>query len=79
MILHAATDGTMRCIYDEVIRLGSLGSLSIQRASHVEPNPDGSWSADLSPVGGPRFDNFPDRSTALKAELDWLEDNWLSG
>ena len=68
----------MRCIYGEVIRLHSLGSVDIQRASHVEPNPDGTWTADLSPVGGPQLENFPDRSSALKAEHDWLENNWLS-
>ena len=78
MILHAASDGTMRCIYDEAIKLHSLGSLNIQRASHVEPSPDGTWSADLSPVGGPQLENFSDRSVALAAELDWLEKNWLS-
>ena len=69
----------MRCIYGEVIRLHSLGSVDIQRASHVEPNPDGTWTADLSPVGGPQLENFPDRSTALEAERHWLENNWLSG
>ena len=79
MILHAASDGTMRCVYDEAIPLSQLGSLSIRRASHVEPNPDGTWTADLSPVGGPQLENFPDRSTALEAERHWLENNWLSG
>jgi hypothetical protein len=78
MILHAASDGTMRCVYDEAIRLQSLGPLDIQRASHVEPNPDGTWFADLSPVGGPQLENFSDRGSALKAEHDWLENNWLS-
>ena len=78
MIFHAESDGTMRCVYGEAIKLQSLGSLDIQRASHVEPNPDGTWFADLSPVGGPQLENFPDRSTALKAERDWLENNWLS-
>ena len=55
MILHAASDGTMRCVYDEAIPLSQLGPLSILRASHVEPNPDGTWTADLSPVGGPQL------------------------
>ena len=79
MILHAASDGTMRCVYDEAIPLSQLGPLSIRRASNVEPNPDGTWTADLSPVGGPQLENFPDRSTALEAERHWLENNWLSG
>ena len=78
MILHAASDGTIRCVYGEAIRLQSLGPLDIQRASHVEPNPDGTWFADLSPVSGPQLENFPDRSSALKAEHDWLEHHWLS-
>ncbi|MEQ8786545.1 MAG: hypothetical protein RIC55_09610 [Pirellulaceae bacterium] len=44
----------------------------IERASHVEPNPDGTWSADLSPVGGPTLGPFGLRSRALDAEVAWL-------
>ena len=78
MILIAKPTGSIRCIYDEAMPLSQLGPLSIRRASHVEPNPDATWTADLSPVGGPQLENFPDRSSALKAEHDWLENNWLS-
>jgi hypothetical protein len=66
--------GNVRCIYDETIDLTALGSLSIERASFVEPDGDGQWWADLAPVGGPKLGPFRLRSTALDAELQWLEE-----
>ncbi len=69
--------GNVRCVYGEEIRLRSLGRLSIQRGSHVEPNGAGEWAADLSPVDGPVLGPFPNRSLALDAERKWLEAHWL--
>lgn len=68
--------GAVRAIYDETIDLSRLGTLSITRGSHVEPDEQG-WIADLSPVAGPRLGPFPQRSSALAAERDWLEAHWL--
>jgi hypothetical protein len=70
--------GDIRCIYDETLDLSSLGKIRIERASHVEPTADGQWRADLSPVNGPEFGPYPLRSEALRAELDWLEQHWLT-
>jgi hypothetical protein len=70
--------GLGRCVYDEAIDLTSLGHISIQRASHVEPDADGRWLANLSPVGGPLLGPFQLRSEAITAERDWLADNWLT-
>jgi len=77
MELVIRPDGQIRCIYSEVIRLATLGSLTIARASHVEPTSDGLWLADLSPVKGPQLGPFAYRSEALAAEQDWLRANWL--
>ena len=77
MELLALPDGTVRAIYSEDIQLTNLGSALISRASHVEPDSQGRWLADLSPVGGPDLGPFDRRSEALAAELDWLEANWL--
>lgn len=44
--------GVVRCIYGEQIDLAALGIPAISRASHVEPDDEGRWLADLSPVGG---------------------------
>jgi hypothetical protein len=71
--------GAVRCVYAEAIDLTSLGTPSIRRASHVEPDEYGQWRADLSPVGGPMLGPFPSRTPALVAELDWLTEHWLSG
>ncbi len=70
--------GTIRCVYDEAIPLGTIGSLTICRASHVEPDANGQWLADLSPVQGPKLGPFNCRSLALVAERDWLESRWLA-
>jgi hypothetical protein len=66
-----------RCIYGEEIDLHVLGSLTIARASHVEPDQHGSWIVDLCPVGGTTLGPFLRRSDALAAEHDWLAENWL--
>ncbi len=42
-------DGSIHCIYGEKLPLSQLGQLNIRRASHVEPTPDGHWTADLTP------------------------------
>lgn len=70
-------DATARCLYDETIDVHALGKAKISRGSHVEPNDDGQWVADLSPVAGPLLGPFVRRSDALVAERAWLEANWL--
>ena len=78
MQLLIQPDGGVRCVYDEAIDLSALGRLQIERGSYVEPDGEGSWLADLSPVTGPRLGPFDRRSEALTAERQWLEENWLS-
>ena len=69
--------GNVRTIYSEAIELASLGQLEVRRASHVEPNEHGQWTADLAPVGGPQLGPFAKRSEALSAEEAWLVAHWL--
>ncbi len=69
--------GCVRCVYAEAIDLNELGPPSIRRGSHVEPNDDGQWTADLSPVNGPLLGPFAIRTKALNAEVEWLHANWL--
>jgi hypothetical protein len=78
MQLLITSTGTVRCVYDEAIDLSALGSLSIQRASCVEPDQHGKWLADLSPLNGPTLGPFTCRSAALQAEQAWLGDHWLN-
>ena len=70
-------DGSVRCLYDEVLELGLLGEFEIQRASHVEPDEQGCWWAEMSPVSGPKLGPFSCRSQTLQAEHRWLTDHWL--
>lgn len=77
MDLVITATGSIRCVYDESIDLSSLGQVSIQRGSHVEPTSDGRWTADLSPVRGPTLGPFQTRTEALHSEVKWLRDNWL--
>jgi len=74
MILQIDPFGQAVCLYTEAIDLASLGELSIRRASHVEPDQEGNWHADLSPVGGPALGPCASRSIALAAEAAWLEE-----
>lgn len=67
-------DGKIHFIWsDTFVELAELGRSTIRRASHVEPNPDGQWEADLSPSDGPQLGPFRTRSEALNAEISWLE------
>jgi hypothetical protein len=77
MQLIVKSNGAIRCLYDETVDLSSLGSLTIQRGSLVEPDTTGRWLADLAPVDGPVLGPFNHRSEALAAEREWLERNWL--
>jgi hypothetical protein len=77
MQLVITLSGVVQCVYDEQIDVRVLGSPEIRRASHVEPTPDGRWTADLSPVDGPTLGPFVLRSDALAAEKQWLEEQWL--
>ena len=78
MQLLIESAGGVRCLYAETLELRSLGAIVICRASHVEPDVNGGWSADLSPVAGPRLGPFEYRSSALAAEQAWLETHWLT-
>jgi hypothetical protein len=78
MDLVVETNGRVRAIYDEQVDLATIGTLSICRASHVEPDTGGRWHADLSPVSGPVLGPFAVRSEALEAERAWLNQHWLA-
>ena len=43
-----------------------------RRASHVEPDRDGFWWADMGPVDGPVLGPYGSKSEALGAERAWL-------
>jgi hypothetical protein len=78
MDLVVESTGRVRAIYDEQLDLATIGSMSIHRASHVEPDNEGRWHADLSPVSGPVLGPFAHRSEALEAERAWLTQHWLA-
>lgn len=69
-------NGVATIIYDDAAAdyLASAGKTTITRASFVEPDSRGGWSADLSPSGGPVLGPFKLREEALSAERQWLEE-----
>ena len=77
MELFVRPNGSVTALYGEALDLSTLGRLSIRRASQVEPDADGCWHADLSPVGGPPLGPFTRRSDALAAEVSWLNAHHL--
>lgn len=71
-------DGTIRFVYDDELEsLKYAGPSHTRRASFVEPDSNGLWVADLSPIHGPKFGPFRLRKTALDAERDWIEEHAL--
>ncbi len=77
MIIIVGTQGEIHCLYGEELSLASLGALSIRRASHVEPDDQGQWWADLSPANGPKLGPYALRSAALDGERAWLEQSMI--
>jgi len=75
MELVVGVDGVARSIYDEALDLREIAKLQITRASHVEPDAEGYWWADMGPSGGPKLGPFRSRSEALGAEREWLLTN----
>jgi len=73
MLIQFSEDGTAKSVYSEKIDLNELGKVAHNRASHVEPNENGEWIADLSPVGGPTLGPFKLRSEAIQNEIEWIE------
>ena len=78
MEIVVEASGRARAIYSEEIDLAALGRLAITRASHVEPDEEGRWHADLRPGLGPVLGPFAGRSEALAAEVAWLARHWLA-
>jgi hypothetical protein len=72
MELVVDVGGDVRCIYDEALDFREIGKLQITRASHVEPDAEGFWWADMGPSGGPVLGPFRSRTKALRAERGWL-------
>jgi hypothetical protein len=73
MELVVGVDGVVRCVYDEALDLCEIGKLPITRASHVEPDRDGFWWADVGPVDGQVLGPSSSRTEALRAEREWLQ------
>jgi hypothetical protein len=71
MELVVDAGGGVRCIYDEALDLRALGLLTITRASHVEPDKEGNWWADMEPSGGPVLGPFGSRSEAWGGARGW--------
>ena len=77
MELVVDAGGDIRCIYGEELDLREIGKLQITRASHVEPDRDGFWWADMGPVDGPVLGPFKNRTEALQAETAQLSEALL--
>lgn len=78
MELLVTPTGRIRYVYGDALDLRALGRLEIRRVSHVEPDGEGRWTADLAPIGGPVLGPFDRRSAALAAEVAWLRRHWLA-
>lgn len=66
--------GRVQAVWDDrllpVLQRGLDNVFHVERASHVEPTPQGTWTAEM--VAGPVLGPFSTRSEALDAERAWL-------
>ena len=64
--------GGFKAIYSDEIAdmVRECGPSTITRGSHVEPTPNGQWTAAM--IGGPTLGPFLTRQEALNAEVLWL-------
>lgn len=71
--------GVVTAIHDDDLMplLREIGTPETSRASDVEPQGDGTWTADLTKSGGPVLAGFARRDEAIEAELAWLRANVL--
>jgi hypothetical protein len=72
MELVVGCDGGVRSTYDEALDPREIGTLKITRASHVEPDRDGFWWADMGPVDRPVLGPYGIRTEALAAERAFI-------
>ena len=74
---YFAPTGRAVAIYDDRLRnvMDVLGTVTVRRASTVEPDEHGNWIADLAPVSGPALPPCRNRADALQAEVEWLNDH----
>jgi hypothetical protein len=74
--VNIQADGTVEFVYTDALQpLVASGAATVRRVSHVEPDGQGGWTADMSPVGGPVLGPFVLREAALQIERMWLKDH----
>lgn len=76
MELVVRPNGEVTTLYTEIIDLATLGDRRIERASHVEPDDQSRWWAEI--IDGPKLGPFDRRSDALAAEVEWLVEHRFS-
>ena len=78
--LLITADGSTQYIHsDEAAAFCEELPLRTQRASTIEPDEQGQWWVDLSPVGGPRLGPYApsQRARAVKDEIEWVRQHVL--
>ena len=79
-VVVTVTPRGIRAIYHDALSGLAGQGPTVRRASHVEPHPDGGWTADMAPSGGPVLfapdgKPFVRRQDALDAEVAWLREH----
>lgn len=76
--IKVTASGAWHFIYQERLKpLLQRGHAVMTRASYVNPQSDGSWIADLTPLQGPVLTSFATKQHALEAEEAWITAHWL--
>ena len=73
MNVTVTPQGDIRFVWDDALHaVTTLGPWTRRRASHVEDDGHGCFTADMSPMGGPVLGPFHLHKDAIAAEVAWL-------
>jgi hypothetical protein len=78
-VIDFAPDGSVRCLYSELLPLSELGQLEVSRASNVEFNAQSQeWEVRLASEPGRVAFSHQSRSTCIAWEVETINNQLLS-
>jgi hypothetical protein len=77
LIIDINDDGSMECLFTELIDLAEFGIGTLTRVSELDMDENGAWWAMV--YGGPTLGPYRTRSGAAEGEVAFLQERMKSG